>query len=353
MVTASHNPKEYNGFKISFDLTGNAYGPLIRDFRDYTNNHKFIDGDGTSKELNILPEYIELLKSSITLGNRKVRVVVDTGNGTGSLFIKDILDQFNIDYKLLYAESDPEFPNHQPDPADPENQADLARAVVEGNYDFGFGIDGDADRVGIVDNNGKILQSDIYMALIFRSLAGSIDRAIYDVKCSMALIDDLRRLGYNQTMYRTGNSYMNKKINEENFAFGGEFSGHVWFNDKFPGFDDGIYAGLRVIEILSNTEEQVTDLLAGLNEYYATEEIKIRVTDENKFEIVENIKKYCDEKGYEYVDIDGVRVVFPDAWALVRASNTGPDLTARFESSDENRLNEIRDEFLNLLKEQA
>lgn len=353
MITASHNPKEYNGFKISFDIMGNAYGKLIRDFRDYTNLGEFKKGNGSVTKLDIKKDYLDLIKNSITLGDKKIKLVVDCGNGTGSVIIKEILDMFDIEYKLLYCESDPEFPNHQPDPAVIKNQRELSNKVKELGYDFGFSVDGDADRVGIVDELGNIISADIYLSLIYRQLSSTIKdkKAIYDVKCSKTLIDELDKLGYDHTMYRTGNSYMNMKINNDDYLFGGEFSGHVWFRDKFPGFDDGIYAGFRVLEILSNTNKTLSELLLGLNKYYSTEEIKIKVTEETKFDIVSKVKEYCDSKQYKYNDIDGVRVIFDDSWALIRASNTGPNLTVRFEANNELRLKEIQEEFMNVLEE--
>ena len=348
MITASHNPKEYNGFKISFDLIGNAYGKYIKDFCKFTNESNFKYGEGSLVNLDIKKDYLELIKNSINLGPNKIKLVVDCGNGTGSIIIKDILDMFNIEYYLLYCESDFNFPNHQPDPAERKNQVALANKVKELNYDFGFSVDGDADRVGIVDELGNIIPADIYLTLMYRNY--DFKKAIYDVKCSKTLIDELDKLNYEHIMYRTGNSYMNMKINSDNYLFGGEYSGHVWFRDKFPGFDDGIYAGLRVLELLSNKNVSLSNLLTNLNKYYSTEEIKVKVTDENKFIIVDKVKNYCDSKNYKYNNIDGVRVIFDDSWALVRASNTGPNLTVRFEAKTNDRLNIIQKEFMDLLE---
>lgn len=348
MITASHNPKEYNGFKISFDLTGNAYGKMIYDFRDFTKQKQFKYGQGSLIEYQIEKDYLTLIKQSINLGFHKVKAVFDCGNGTGSIIIKKIVDLFpNIEAKFIYCESDPNFPNHHPDPSVKENQISLANKVKELGYDIGIGIDGDADRVGIVDEKGNILGADIYMVLIYRALAHNFKnkKAIYDVKCSKTLIDEINKLGLEPLMYRTGNSYMNQKINQDNYDFGGEYSGHMWFKDRFPGFDDGIYAGLRAIEILSNTNKSLSQLLENLSHYESTPELKIPVLEHQKFVIVDKIKQYCQQNNYSYNDIDGVRAEFSDGWALVRASNTGPDLTVRFEANTKERVLELQQEF--------
>ena len=351
MITASHNPKEYNGFKMAFSKIGNAYGEQIIQFRDFTHALKFDHGKGTEIKLDLKSSYLKLLQNSVQLGDRKIKVVVDCGNGTGSVIIKDVLDTLPIEYELIYCESDGNFPNHHPDPSVAKNMIDLGKKVVELGYDFGIGIDGDADRVGIVDEKGNIIPTDLVMAIIYRHLFPTMNtkKALFDVKCSKALIDDLERLGIEPVMYRTGNSYTHMKMQEGNFDFGGEYSGHIFFRDKFPGFDDGIYGGLRIIEILSQTDKKISDLLEGIHKYYSTEEIKISVTEESKFDIVEKVKQYAVDKKYSVITLDGVRVTFDDGWALVRASNTGPNLTVRFEAISEKRLEELQNEFLNII----
>lgn len=351
MITASHNPKEYNGFKISFDKIGNAYGEKIQDFKNFLLEGNFSSGNGEYKTLDIKEDYINLLKYSLNIGFRKVKVVVDAGNGTASIIIKDILDSLGITYYPLYCDSDPTFPNHHPDPSVPENMIDLSNKVKELGYHLGIAFDGDADRIGLVDELGNIIQADMIMDIFYRDLKDKMPekKAIYDVKCSNALVLDLKKMGYKTLMYRTGNSYMNAKINEDNYTFGGEFSGHLWFKDRFPGFDDGIYAGLRLIELISNTDKSVSMLLNGIEHFVSTKEIKIHTTDEAKFKMVEYVKKYAKEKQYTFYDIDGVRVEFLDGFALVRASNTGPDLTVRFEARTEERLADIKQEFETVL----
>lgn len=351
MITASHNPSEYNGFKMAFSSIGNAYGELIQDFRKFTEELNFDEGKGTYEERNIKEDYIKILCDSLDI-KKDIKVVVDCGNGTGSIIIKDVLDRLGIEYYPLYCDSDPDFPNHHPDPSVKENQIDLAKKVVELGYDFGFGVDGDADRVGVVDELGNIISSDIYMLIMYRHLNNTLKtrKALFDVKCSRTLIDDLKRQDIEPVMYRTGNSYSNMMMQEGNFDFGGEYSGHLFFRDKFIGIDDGIYAGLRMLELLSKTDKKLSELYNDINVYYSTEELKVKVTDENKFEIVEKVKEYCKEKNYSIIDIDGVRAEFEDGWALVRASNTGPNLTARFEAKTPERAQEIQKEFQNLIE---
>lgn len=351
MITASHNPREYNGFKISFSLDGNACGSAITDFRDFTNKLDFIEKKGTYKSIDVRNDYLNEVKNSIDIGNRKVKVVYDCGNGTGSIIVKDMLDLFNVEYDLLYCDSDPTFPNHHPDPCVAKNMVDLGKRVKELGYDLGIGIDGDADRVGLVDQNGNIIPSDMIMLIVYRSIFNSMKnkKAVYDVKCSKTLIDGLKDLGLKCEMARTGNSYMNLKINKEDFDFGGEYSGHLWFRDKWMGFDDGIYAGLRLIEILSKTNKNISELLDNTNKYYSTEELKFSVSDDIKFNVVEQIKEYCINNNYDIITVDGVRCEFEDSWALVRASNTGPNITARFEAKTEDRLSNIQKEFTDLL----
>ena len=349
MITASHNPKEYNGFKISFDIMGNAYGKYIYDFRDFVKKQIYTEGLGILEHYNIKEEYLNKVKNSVNLGNKKIKCVFDCGNGTGSIIIKDIVSMFNIDAIFINCDSDGNFPNHHPDPSVEENMEQLKKKVIETNSDLGIGIDGDADRVGFVLNTGKYITIDLAMIIYYRNLKLKEKKALYDVKCSRSLIDELEKLGFTHEMYRTGNSYMNMKINTDNYEFAGEYSGHLWFKDKWLGFDDGIYAGLRMIEILSLTDKTISEHLENINKYYSTNEIKIPVTDENKFKIVDNVKEYSISKGYKIITIDGVRVEMPNSWALIRCSNTGPNLTVRYEATTEEELHRIENEFNNLI----
>ena len=317
----------------------------------YKHNGKIDRISGEAVVIDIKDDYISLIANSIRLGNRKIKLVIDCGNGTCSIVVKDILDKLNVDYDLLYCDSDPTFPHHHPDPSVSSNLVDIQKRVVDIKADLGIAVDADGDRVRIIDNNGNLINSDIYMLLMYRYLNSNLKvrKALYDVKCSKALIDELDKLNLEQIMYRTGNSYMYRKMHEENLDFAGEYSGHMWFGDRFYGFDDGIYAGLRIVEILSNTSTNLSGLLTNINEYYSTDELKLNTTEENKVMIVSKMKDYALSKNYKFNDIDGIRVEFDDSWALIRYSNTGPVLTVRFEANTEKRLEEIQKEFMDII----
>ncbi len=357
MVTASHNPKEYNGFKISMDKEDSLFGDRLRKFKEYLDKYEFTEGIGNVHEEDITSVYLEELKKSINLGSRKVKAVIDCGNGTGSVFIKNILDMFNIEYDLLYCESDSNFPNHTPDPAVKENMIDLGKRVKELGYDIGLAVDGDADRCGMVLEDGTYIAADLIMLIFYRDLAPTmkVKKGVFDVKCTKALIDELNNLNIKPCMNRTGAVYCRSFINENNLEFGGEYSGHIFFKDRYLGYDDGIYAILRLIELLSKTDKKPSELLEGINTYYSTDEVKIssKITDNNKFEIVKKVIEYSKNKNYNYSLIDGIRISFDDGWALVRASNTGPNLTIRFEAKTKERLEEIKEEFTEVIEKES
>ncbi len=352
MVTASHNPKDDNGFKMAFDERGNARGEMIEEFRDFTLKGEFVKGNGLLTKYDIREEYINLMLSSIKLGNRPLKVVLDLGNGTTTCIAKDIYYRFPLDLEVLYGESDPSFPNHHPDPCVEENLEVLKRKVLELDADIGIGFDGDGDRVGIIDEKGHYISTDKYMIIIIRDIINKVEKKkfLYDIKCSKALDDEIKKLGGESICYKTGNSYTKAKVKEEDLPFGGEYSGHVYFRDRWPGFDSGLYAGLRLLEILSNTNKPLSKLLDGISHYESTPELKFASSDDKKFAVVDKIKDYCISKGYNILDIDGIRVTFDDGWALVRCSNTGPNITARFEAVTIERLEQIKNEFINLIE---
>lgn len=355
MITASHNPKDDNGFKFSYNGIHNAYGEQVRELYDIIANNSFITSDkiGNIENVNIKDDYIKMITSKIHMGDNKIKLVYDCGNGTTSIVADDIFNSFKdkIDLVPLFNTSDSDFPNHHPDPAVEENLKKLEAKVLETKATVGIAFDGDGDRVGVVDEKGNMVDIDKYMIIIWKSLINTDveKKTFFDVKCSLCLKEELEKMNINAEFYRTGNSYTKAKSVKGNYPFGGELSGHVFFRDRFGGYDDGIYAGLRLIEILTNNGKTVSEMLEGINKYYSTPEIKIHTEDNVKFNIVNKVKEYCQNKNYNILDIDGVKVFFDDGSALVRASNTGPNITARFEAKSKSRLEEIKNEFLNLV----
>jgi phosphomannomutase/phosphoglucomutase len=348
MVTASHNPKDDNGFKFSFDHLANARGDMIYNFRDYVLSNNFKEGNGTVIQKDIKEEYLKYMQKNIKMGDKKIKAVIDLGNGATTCIAKEVHSLFsNIEAIYICDENDGTFPNHHPDPAVEENMKMLKEKVLETKADIGIAYDGDGDRVGIVLENGKYVPADQYMILIIKDLLPKLENKeiLYDVKCSKSLEDEIIKLGGIPYCYRTGTSYTEARTKELNLPFGGEFSGHIFFNDRDVALGSGIYAGLRLIEILSKTDKKLSEMLEDINHYYSTPEIKIPTTNEKKFEIVSKVLEYVKEKNYEYNDIDGVRVNFANGWGLVRASNTGPNLTLRFEAKTPDYLDEIEKEF--------
>ena len=352
MVTASHNPKDDNGFKFAFDESGNCKGQEIQDFLAYILNGKFQEGQGLLSTYDIEPDYLELFKNNLHFGSRRIKVVIDPGNGTTSIIAKKLYEMFPIDLIVINGESDGHFPNHHPDPCVEENLNQLKEKVLAEKADIGLSFDGDGDRMGMVTNTAKFLPTDMYMILIIRDIINKVDKKefLYDVKCSKALEDEIERLDGKGICYRTGNSYTKAAVRDLDLPFGGELSGHVYFRDRWPGFDSGLYAGLRMLEILSHTEKTVDELAEGIPVYYSTPELKFQASDDIKFTIIEKIGEYAKNKEYQYLDIDGIKVLFKDGWALVRASNTGPNITARFEAKTKERLDALQEEFTDILE---
>ncbi len=353
MVTASHNPKEYNGFKFTFDNLGMARGKQIYDFRDFTLKNEFLKGNGKVTNFDILPYYTSLIKDNIKMGNRPLKVVVDPGNGTTSLFVKNIYSLFsNLELVMINDTSDATFPNHHPDPNIAENLVMLQEKVKEVKADLGVAFDGDGDRLGVVNNLGEIVSTENLMILIIRNIINKVKNKtfLFDIKCSKALEDEIIKLNGNPLIYRTGASYTRAKVNSDNIPFGGEYSGHLFFTDRWPGIDSGIYNGLRVIEILSNEPNNLSDMLNDVKKYITTPSIYIKVAESDKFSIVNAVKVEYEKLNYKLTDIDGVKVFYDNGWVLLRASNTTPCLEYRIEADTKENQNAINNHFMSILQ---
>jgi phosphomannomutase/phosphoglucomutase len=344
MVTGSHNPPQYNGFKM---CVGKAtlFGKDIQSLREIMEQDDKVDStsNGTQRKEDIFPHYLNYLVGNIKL-SRPLKVVVDAGNGAASDFAPQIYRKLGCEIIELFCEADGNFPNHEADPTVEKNLQDLIRSVKENKADIGIGFDGDADRVGVVDENGTIIWGDELMVIFSRELLKKHPGAtiISEVKSSHRLYNDIKLHGGNGIMWKTGHSLIKAKMKETGALLAGEMSGHIFFADRFFGFDDGVYAGARLLEILSNSKKPASALLENLPKSVNTPEIRVECDDESKWEIVEKIK-HAMSKRFQTNEIDGVRVEFGDGWGLVRASNTQPVIVMRFEAQSQTRLNEIRE----------
>jgi len=350
-ITGSHNPPEYNGFKMSLHK-GAVYGEQIQAIREIIENQDYETGSGTRTEKKILSDYIEMVLGKIQV-DRKLKVIMDCGNAAAALAAPEIYKRLdNIELTELYCDVDGSFPNHHPDPTVKKNLADLIAKVKTGDYDVGIAYDGDADRVGVVDDTGEIVWADYLMALFLdETIKNEGDEIIFDVKCSQMLEKEIAKHGGTPVMWKTGHSLIKQKMKESKAPFGGEMSGHLFFADDYYGYDDAIYVSARLIQTLSRTKKKISELIAELPQYESTPEIRMEcVNDEEKFKIAKKAKDYFSQK-YDYSDVDGIRIKFGDGWGLVRASNTQPVIVCRFEAETPERLQEIKDLVLNKLQD--
>ncbi len=333
MITGSHNPSDYNGFKIAADKgPGTIYGEEIQKLRALIEADDFESGQGTVTAKSPVEAYLDMLSEKIKLGPKKLKVVVDCGNGTASRFAPEFLRRLGCEVVPLYCQSDPSFPHHHPDPVKKENLQDLIARVKEAGADVGVAYDGDADRIGAVDEKGSIIWGDTLMILYWREIMKKYPGtdAIIEVKCSQALVDEVERLGGRPVFYKTGHSLIKAKMKELGAVFTGEMSGHMFFADEYYGYDDALYATGRLLRILSNDKRSFSEMLADVPEYYSTPETRIACPDSRKFDIVARLAAEF-KRDYEVIDIDGARVLFPGGWGLVRCSNTQPVIVARCE----------------------
>lgn len=348
MVTGSHNPPEFNGFKVSIGKS-TIFGEEIQKLARLIEKGEFVNGQGNLSKFEIIQPYQDYMKKNITL-EKKMRVVIDAGNGTAGVVAGPLLRELGCDVEELYCEIDGRFPNHFPDPTIPGNVKDLIDRVKGSGADVGIGYDGDADRIGVVDDQGNIIWGDQLMILFSREILKHEKGATFiaEVKCSQNLFDDIEKHGGKAIMWRTGHSLIKEKMREERAVLGGEMSGHIFFADRYFGYDDAIYASCRLIELLSKTDRKLSQLLEDVPKTFITPEIRVDCPDEIKFKVVEKVKEELREN-YTIIDVDGVRVRFEDGWGLLRASNTQPVLVLRFEALTQKRLQDIK----NLVEEKV
>jgi phosphomannomutase / phosphoglucomutase len=332
MVTGSHNPPEFNGFKVAFGRA-TLYGPEIQSLADIIEKKKFVEGKGSRSEYpHIIEDYYQFLRTNLKL-DKKLKVVVDAGNGTGGVVACPIMEEMGQEVVPLFCDMDGHFPNHFPDPTVEKNIETLRKTVLETDADIGIGYDGDADRIGVIDEKGTIIWGDYLMIIFAREVLKEHTGASFvsEVKCSKNLYDDIKKHGGKAIMWKAGHSLIKKKMKEVNALLGGEMSGHMFFADRFFGYDDAVYASLRLLEIMGKQDIPLSRFLSDLPKTYSTPEIRVDCPEKLKFRVVQALTDYY-KRMFPVIDIDGVRVSLPDGWGLVRASNTQPILVLRFEA---------------------
>ena len=348
-ITGSHNPPEYNGFKICLGKT-TIYGEEIQKLRRIGESGSFPKGKGSVETREVIRPYREEVLKRIRCGQKARKVVLDAGNGVAGLVAPELYARMGVEVEELFCEPDGLFPNHHPDPTLPENLRHLVQRVSDTSADLGIAFDGDADRIGVVDRKGKVLWGDQLMILFSRDLLKRHPGAkiIGEVKCSQVLYDDIRKNGGVPIMWKAGHSLIKAKMKEEGALLAGEMSGHLFFAERYFGYDDAIYAGARLLEILTSENRELDELLAGVPSLVSTPEIRMDCPDDEKFQIVSDLTSEF-KKEYQVIDVDGARVAFENGWGLIRASNTQPVLVLRFEAEDQKTLQEIQKIFMNKL----
>ncbi|MFH0899083.1 MAG: phosphomannomutase/phosphoglucomutase [Pseudomonadota bacterium] len=341
-ITGSHNPPEDNGFKVLRGKT-TIHGAEIQELRQLIDRRDFVSGKGTYETEDVVRPYIDFAKQQLRIGSRRPKVVVDAGNGVGGIAAIPLYREIGFDVVPLFCEPDGSFPNHHPDPTVEANVATLRAVLASENAEVGIALDGDADRLGVVDQKGRIVWGDQLMILFARSILAEHPGATFvsEVKCSQALYDEIERAGGRAIMWKVGHSLIKSKMKESGAVLAGEMSGHIFFANRYLGFDDAIYSGARLLELLSHDERTLAALVDTLPRMVNTPEIRVEMPDDIKFEVVRRVTERF-RRDYPVVDIDGMRVKVDDGWGLVRASNTQPALVMRFEASSQERLAALR-----------
>jgi phosphomannomutase/phosphoglucomutase len=342
MITGSHNPSDNNGFKVCLEKS-TIFGRQIQEIKEIALRRNFETGTGLVEERAVLPLYHEVLAANIKMGPRRMKVIVDGGNGVGGFVGAPLYRSLGCEVMELFCAPDSRFPHHHPDPTIVENMRHAIENVKKQGADLAVAFDGDGDRIGVVDERGGIIWGDQLMVIFSRAILREHPGATFiaEVKCSQTLFDDIRKHGGNPIMWKVGHSLIKAKMKEEGAALAGEMSGHLFFADRYFGYDDAIYAGARLLEILSWTDEPLSSLLASLPRTIYTPEIRLDCPDDKKFAVVQALTEHF-RRSHEVVDVDGARILFENGWGLVRASNTQPVLVLRFEADDEQHLRAMR-----------
>ncbi len=351
MVTGSHLSTDYNGIKMAHGKLA-LYGEQIQTLLSLIQAGDFETGAGeVRQDFNMIHRHMAAIKDKVKLGDRRLRIVVDAGNGLSGTYVPPVMEALGVEVICLYCEPDGTFPNHLPNPEDPELTKDLEAAVIKNGADLGIGFDGDADRCGTIDNHGHHVAADRLLALLARDLLTRHPGAkiVFDVKSSQALGDDIKSHGGVPIMWKAGHSLMKAKMQEEGALLGGEVSGHIFIGEDYYGFDDAPLVALKVLEILSKTDRPFADLFADMPKLFATPEIILPTPDDVKFDIISTAQETL-KKQYRVVDVDGARAIFEQGWGLIRASNTQPAITLRFEAYTREELVRYMKQFDELLQ---
>jgi phosphomannomutase/phosphoglucomutase len=352
MITGSHNPIEYNGFKL-LKSKETVYGQEIQELKKIIHKEDYETGKGKLTEKEVVKDYIEYTASLIS-PKRKLKIIMDPGNGTGGPVATKLFETLGVEFECINCEPDGNFPNHLPDPTVVKYTKQLSDKVMTTKADMGIGYDGDADRAGIIDENGRLVFGDQLLGALAKPIISKNPgtEVIFDVKCSQGLIEWIQKLGGKPLMWKTGHSLLKAKMKETGALLAGEMSGHIFLGDNYYGYDDAIFVSARFYELASKSNKTVSEIINEMPYYQSTPEIRTEVGEEAKWKIVEAAKKEFRKK-YKTIEIDGVRILFEDGWGLVRASNTQPIVVTRFEAKTKERLEEIKKIVTDFITRQA